>query len=138
MASFLLTWNPGCWDIAALADELHETGACQTHWTTQSRKIREGDGIVLLRQGVEPRGIVGIGRATGGPWRGGRRWYCPVAWEWLEPEAPVLGVAELQQMIPTGHWTPRCSGTRVGEVEAGVLGDLLQSRLPDHLTHPIR
>lgn len=130
MATFILTWNPDCWDVADMADELAATGRASTHWTTVSRKIRAGDTVVFLRQGVEPRGVVGLGRATARPWNGGRRWYCPLDWLWLEPEAPVLTVAELQALVPTGHWVPRCSGTRVGDVEAAVLLDLLRDRLP--------
>ena len=65
MATYLLTWNPTCWDVSAMADELAEAGRASAHWTTVSRKIREGDTIVFLRQGVEPRGVVGLGRATG-------------------------------------------------------------------------
>ena len=130
MAAYLLTWNPSCWDVSAMADELAESGRASAHWTTVSRKIREGDTIMFLRQGVEPRGIVGVGRATGAPWCGGRRWYCPLDWLWLEPEAPALTVAELQALVPTGHWVPRCSGTRVGDVEAAVVADLLNDRLP--------
>ena len=127
---YLLTWNPDCWDVSEMAEELASTGRASTSWTTVSRKIRPGDTIVFLRQGVEPRGIVGLGRATAAPWNGGRRWYCPLRWEWLEPDAPAVTVPELQELIPTGHWTPRCSGTRVPEVEAEVLLDLLRQRLP--------
>lgn len=127
--TYLLTWNPTCWDVSGMAEELAATGRASARWTTVSRKIRGGDTIVFLRQGVEPRGIVGVARATGSPSQGGRRWYCPLDWLWLEPEAPVVSVPELQALIPTGHWTPRCSGTRVGEVEAAVLLDLLRERL---------
>lgn len=130
MAVYLLTWNPTCWDVSAVAEELASTGTAAYDWTTQSRRIVAGDRVVFLRQGVEPRGIVGLGTATGQPWKGrGRRWYCPLAWDWLEPEAPVLTVADLQTLIPTGHWVPRCSGTRIGDVEAAVLLDLIAARL---------
>lgn len=130
MAAYLLTWNPRHWSVAGMAAELAETGAARADWTTVSRKIREGDQVLFLRQGAEPRGIVGAGRALGVPyWYAPlRRWLCPLAWDWLEPDAPVVTVAELQEQIPTGHWTPRCSGTRIGDVEAAVLLDLLEAR----------
>ena len=131
MAVYLLTWNPTCWDISKMAEELHATGERHDAWTTQSRKIRAGDSLVFLRQGVEPRGVVGLAIATGDPFNaGGRRWYAPLSWLWLEPDAPVLDIRALQSQIPTGHWVPRCSGTRVPDVEAGVLMDLLRSLLP--------
>ncbi|MEO0558206.1 MAG: hypothetical protein AAF170_08490 [Bacteroidota bacterium] len=125
MATYLLTWNPSCWDISSMADELHATGQREDLWTTQSRKIRAGDTLLFLRQGVEPRGIVGLATATSAPVQHGRRWYAPLRWHWLEPEDPVISVADLQRDVPTGHWVPRCSGTRVSDIEAEVVLSLL-------------
>ena len=43
MNTYLLTWNPSCWDVSAMADELASSGRGSTHWTTVSRKIESGD-----------------------------------------------------------------------------------------------
>ena len=65
MTTYLLTWNPSKWPWPELDDcirEIRATGHYRERWSCgRNRKIVEGDRVFLLRQGLEPRGIVGSG-----------------------------------------------------------------------------
>lgn len=77
MATFLLTWNPSSFEWDTLADdvaavsngEMPETPS----WSIGGRKsgVEPGDRFFMLRQGVEPRGIMASGRLISEIWRGG-------------------------------------------------------------------
>ncbi len=71
MNTFLLTWNPERfhWDgLAEAARELRRQGFLDTNWTCGRRKHMDpGDRVFLIRQGVEPRGIVASGHALTSP-----------------------------------------------------------------------
>src|SRR5688572_12377758 len=68
--AILLTWNPKepRWNamreasIATLSGRSHEDW-----WGVQSKSVKQGTRVFLLRQGVEPRGIVGSGWAISSP-----------------------------------------------------------------------
>jgi len=68
MSTYLLTWNPSKWPWPELVDciqEIQATGHHLERWSCgRNHKILEGDRLFLLRQGLEPRGIVGAGRAV--------------------------------------------------------------------------
>ncbi len=68
MTTYLLTWNPSKWPWPELDDciqEIKATGHYLERWSCgRNRKIVEGDRLFLLRQGLEPRGIVGSGWAV--------------------------------------------------------------------------
>lgn len=135
MAVYLLTWNPEQYDLLTSADEVAERGETADEWRTQNRRIVAGDVLVLLRQGAEPRGIVGVGRATGtpdrfaSPYDGHVRWYVPLAWWYLTPDRPLVTLAELRERFPIAHgWGPRGSGTLLPEPVGPALCDLLLDR----------
>ncbi|SIO25790.1 HNH endonuclease [Singulisphaera sp. GP187] len=73
-ATYLLTWNPNTWSWASLENEVGTTaeGRPVDHrWSCGSTKrIRVGDRLFLLRQGVEPKGIVAAGWATSTSYEG--------------------------------------------------------------------
>jgi len=68
MRTFLITWNPERWPWKTLDDDVArvaEGKVVDGRWSTGNRKdISRGDRLFLLRQGVEPRGIMASGWAT--------------------------------------------------------------------------
>ena len=68
MNTYLLTWNPAKWpwdDLAECIQQVKAAGRYRERWSCgRNRKIVEGDRLFLLRQGLEPRGIVGSGWAV--------------------------------------------------------------------------
>jgi 5-methylcytosine-specific restriction enzyme A len=65
MPTFLLTWNPRKWPWDDLEEDirtLRESGELVSTWSCgNSRRPKAGDRFFMLRQGVEPRGIIGAG-----------------------------------------------------------------------------
>lgn len=68
MRTFLLTWNPKKWPWSTLDadyDLARKQGFFDDRWSCgRSKRIRAGDRVFLLRQGIEPRGILASGFAT--------------------------------------------------------------------------
>ena len=72
MKTWLVTWNPAryAWDnpylgYAALRREIALNGSAAGGWTCSNTKsIRKGDRVFLLKQGARPRGIVAGGYAA--------------------------------------------------------------------------
>lgn len=71
MATLLLTWNPknkryqtGEDSVISLAARIEKDGPQLQRWSTGVRKdVQQGDRVFLLRQSVEPKGIIGCGVA---------------------------------------------------------------------------
>ena len=67
--AYLLTWNPARYFEGRLAPNiqaLKEQGSTTLRWSTGNRKdMPQGSRVFLLRQGVEPRGLVGVGTVQG-------------------------------------------------------------------------
>jgi 5-methylcytosine-specific restriction enzyme A len=67
--TYLLAWNPKnfAWDrLDEEIGEVAEKGGAASWWSTGSvRNIPVGSRFFLIRLGVDPRGIVGSGYATG-------------------------------------------------------------------------
>lgn len=68
MHTYLLTWSPLKWPESAfrqILDAFLEYGFVEDHWSCGlNKRIQPGDRVFLLRQSVEPRGMVGSGYAT--------------------------------------------------------------------------
>ena len=68
MEAYVLTWNPAKWqwaDLAAAIEVTRNGALYKCQWSTgNTRRIRPGGRLYLLRQGVEPRGIMAAGIAT--------------------------------------------------------------------------
>ena len=71
MKTYLLTWNPARFHWESLAEEaesVRRDGYFVGNWTcARTKSIRPGDRVFLMRQGVEPRGIVASGRVLTPP-----------------------------------------------------------------------
>ena len=72
--TYLLTWNPNNWAWDNLEDEVRVTASgrpVDDRWSCgNTKRIRVGDWLFLLRQGVEPKGIMAAGWATSATYAG--------------------------------------------------------------------
>ncbi|HYO62433.1 MAG TPA: hypothetical protein VER08_02135 [Pyrinomonadaceae bacterium] len=139
MNTYLLTWNPQKWrwtDLADLIGQISREGSCVTEWSCGNNKsIAEGERLFLLRQGEEPRGIVGAGWAGSVPfeavhWRaekaaaGRTTMYVRVGWEvLLDPEAESIFPREWLNEPPLSrvNWNTQISGIRIRPEAAEAL-----------------
>lgn len=126
-ATFLLTWNPRVYawrDLRRDIARLRRRGALETDWSVaRSRQARAGDRVFLLRQGVEPRGIVGSGWLTS-DWYEGPGWrHAGVPCNYVDVRFDALLDADLEPILPREalgqgklagmYWDTQASGTRV-------------------------
>lgn len=67
MNTFLFAWNPSRWDWVDLQkciEHLETVGYVERRWSCgNSKSIRKGDRVFLIRLGNEPKGIMGSGYA---------------------------------------------------------------------------
>src|ERR1043165_5256318 len=76
MPTYLLVWNPKKWHWwDDLGDSFRKAGKYYVgDWSSgNSKSIRKGDRVFLIRLGKEPRGIVASGFATSAP-EEGKHW----------------------------------------------------------------
>ncbi len=139
MTTYLLTWNPAKWpwdDLAECIRELKATGHYLERWSCgRNRKIVEGDRLYLLRQGLEPRGIVGSGWAASDvfdDWHwdeakraaGQRTWCVDVDFDVLldAEREPILTRAQLREgVLGRMHWDSQSSGILIPDEVAKQL-----------------
>lgn len=127
MPTYLLTYNPTHWewdDLPEIALQSADGEIIVESWSTgSSKRIRTGDRIFLLKQGPEPRGIIGSGAAQsdvydGEHWDGSGRPanFVDVAFDvLLDPESqPILSRASLDRPeLAAQHWDPQGSGSSI-------------------------
>lgn len=147
--AFLLTYNPVLWtfdpvDIEVIIDATTAGRTVDDRWATGGRStgISPDDRLFLLRQGVEPRGIIGSALASSPiypepHWRreGGMANYLDLRWDaFVDPDEP-LPFAVLRQEMPDQHWSPKGSGTQIRSAVVDELEQLwvehLRSRAHD-------
>lgn len=149
MDTYLLTWNPRKWrwtDLGELIEQISREGSCVTEWSCGNNKsIAEGDRLFLLRQGEEPRGLVGAGLAASEPfeeihWReekakaGRTTMYVRVAWEvLLDPERESIFPREWLNEPPLSkvNWNTQISGIRIRPEAARALEQRWSAFLQD-------
>jgi 5-methylcytosine-specific restriction protein A len=149
--TYLLTWNPRKWrwtDLSERIDEILRKEFCFTDWSCgNNRSIERGDRLFLLRQGEEPRGIVGAGWAESEPyeeihWReekarvGRTTMYLKVRWETLlNPETESIFPREWlnEGTLSKVNWNTQISGIGIRGEAADILEErweaFLESRL---------
>ena len=139
MRTYLLTWSPQKWpwqDLARRVREIKQQGFATMDWSCGNNKsIAQGDRLFLLRQGAEPRGLVGAGRAASVPyaaihWRaekarlGRKTMYVRVRWETLlNPETEAIFPREWlgQGLLSKVNWNTQISGITIHREAADVL-----------------
>lgn len=144
MATLLLTWNPDRWHWANLAAQVRtlESGEIlDDRWSTGVRtNANPGDRFFLLRQGRDPRGIMGSGVVTsevfqavhwdrdraedGKPANVVRIRFDALVDPELAPEM-ILTFDAIEQSGLTGvNLHPQSSGTAISESSAAKLNEL--------------
>jgi 5-methylcytosine-specific restriction protein A len=129
ISTFLFAWNPKRWDWADLQesiDHLENVGYVEKRWSCgNSKNIKKGDRIFLIRLGEEPRGIMGSGYAKSS-------YYCAPHWDktqgkntnyidiefdiLINPEKNILLDKELLDKIDPMNlqmWFPQQSGISI-------------------------
>ncbi len=142
MRTFLLTWNEKRWQWKTLAKDAGRVQSgkrVSDTWSSGNRKnIEKGDRLFLLKQGADPKGIIGYGWATGECFRdlhwanprasqGDQANYVPMIFDHLvHPDAgeilpfSVLRFGKLARV----NWNTQASGIVIEEGPAHELEQL--------------
>ena len=143
MSTYLLTWNPKRWDWDLRADlsALKKHGFCDGRWSCgRSKRIKPGDQMYLLRQGLEPRGIMASGQALSEPyldrhWDNSRKDQClyiSVRFDALV-DPLVEGVLPVRHLragnLGRVHWSTQASGIAIAPPAAAELGEIWRAFL---------
>jgi 5-methylcytosine-specific restriction protein A len=137
--TFLYTWNPSKWDWSDLKDvvKIVETGTPHDrYWSCgNTKRIGIGDRFLLMRLGVDPKGILGCGEITSKPYflphwheekreRGEEVLRTNLRFSILA-ESPILALHDLMRRYPDVRWTPQSSGNLIPEeVASAVMTDM--------------
>jgi 5-methylcytosine-specific restriction protein A len=126
-ATFLYTWNPRKWEWKGLSADVAKLAAGENVsdvWSCGgTKKILRGDRFILIRLGVEPKGIVAVGDITSEPFlsdhwdekknsEGKAALRTEVKFLRLRFE-PLIALERLQRDFPNVRWTPQIGGLRV-------------------------
>jgi 5-methylcytosine-specific restriction enzyme A len=145
--AYLLTWNPKSWQWSELEQRVAATDDGQPveePWSCgRNRHVEPGSRVFLLRQGLEPKGIIGSGLTLTAP-EFGKHWqperaeqghqalYVSVLFDrLLNPEMgdePLPLSALRRGKLATVHWDTHASGIRI---KTGV--DELERLWEEHL-----
>src|SRR5262249_13004131 len=123
--AYLLTWNPDRYSESQLSDQIHRFGpddAITFGWSSgNNRSMLVGDRVFLLRQGREPKGLVGAGTVSRPPeetphWEESSRadgktsWIVEVRWEAVQTE-PIIALPTLNATIgESALWSTAAGG----------------------------
>lgn len=140
---FLLTWNPTNWDgdiEEGFINEVVAGNPVNNDWSTggTTRAIGPGSKVYLLRQGLEPLGIIASGTVTSKVrrrthWENSGRYanYVDVHWtEAVTIDSP-LPLADLKLHSPQQHWQPQASGTRIRANYAKMIATLWEEHVAE-------
>jgi hypothetical protein len=137
MVTVLLTWNPVKWAWGEREEAIRRTSsgsAYRDQWSIGSRTggVGPGDRAFLLRQGLEPRGIVASGTVVSAPFLG-PHWdgtpgrsatFVGVEWELVVDDDEVLPTRMLMADIPMTHWNPMGGGTLIAPPGDALIAEL--------------
>lgn len=149
----IATWNPASWAWDDRNEEIAATeggGIVRGRWATGSRRsgLEPGDRAFLLKQGAEPRGVVGSGTCSSRIFQddhwdhereGAEANYVLIEWDTLLPDEDVLPHSELIARVPAGrNWQPQGSGTVLPPIGAVDLEALWAEHLEQVIPVPPR
>lgn len=135
--AFLLTWNPSQYrfgELEARIKEVETQGYTVFPWGVGNRRsIPQGARVFLMRQGEDPRGIMGVGEFHGDiKEEKGKRASVDVRWVALSRD-PFLALSELSaQTGEVQTWAARASGTELGSAVAKKLEELWATKWGEH------
>jgi len=143
MNTYLLTWNPKRWkwDMGEDLAALKARGFFDRRWSCgRTKRIEPGDRVFLLRQSVEPRGILASGQAKSSPhyeahWdesRTDEALYVDVRFDALlvPDEDGVLPLSQLQAgPLAAVNWSTQASGISIAPLAASLLEKLWRAFL---------
>lgn len=150
MATYLYTWNPARWtwnDLGIASARVVGGHGYHAHWSCgNTKRIKVGDRFLLMRLGVDPKGLLGCGMVTSEPYllphwdekkalQGESALRTDLLFQALD-DTPLIPFSELKQDFPDVNWTPQGSGTTVPEIVADrVFADArIQGRVSDAMT----
>ncbi|WP_171263486.1 HNH endonuclease [Acinetobacter silvestris] len=144
MATYLFTWNPKRWDWKNLNNQilqLQNNEEVFNDWGTGSRKHNIGinDQFILVRVGVQPKGIIAIGSIESelferNHWdknltkQGKKTSFVKLKFNNLSP-ATFIKEEELQKRFPKINWTPQTNGIKIDEAIAAEIFKELNTNL---------
>jgi len=136
MASWLLTWNPNTWDWEEYEKTCEETPAL-LDWSCNTKKIKIGDEVYLMKQGKAPRGIIAHGIVTEDVYQeehwdedkaeqGKEANYVPAVYDVLlnYKEQKILETTVLDEKCPQQFWHPLQSGISIKDEVLPTLHEL--------------
>lgn len=137
MAAYLLAWNPKRWkwhELPELAEKVREGNLYIRRWSCgNSKSIKKGDRIFLIRLGETPKGIFASGEVVKEPffdahWEGiatrKQALFVEVQFDTLlDPEKDEILPLEVLQQHPFSemNWCTQISGIRIPDLVAAEL-----------------
>ncbi|RVU85947.1 HNH endonuclease [Leucothrix sargassi] len=127
MSAYLYTWIPNKWKWLDLQEAIYKVNNGEDYDTSWScgntKRILTGDKFLLMRLGVEPKGIVGCGYVSSALYdlphwdeskadNGKTASRTDVLFKSLS-EKPLISLELLQQRYPAYRWTPQMGGVSV-------------------------
>lgn len=144
MSTFLLKWKPSVYpwlELPECVDQVRHEGSCLLRWSCgNTKKIKAGDRVFLLRRPNPPAGIMGAGTVTKGSYEDEHyarpsetAVYVEARFDSLinvTTESAVLSVSRLSQPdLSGGPWTIRGSGKTIPSPVAEKLEHVWQQLL---------
>ena len=141
MATYLYTWNPNRWAWSEQADAIYRVNNDKPYdmcWSCgNTRRIEIGDTFLLMKLGVEPKGIIGCGYIASTPYElphwdpekansGMLALRTDLLFKALS-EVPIVSLGHLQDQHPSYNWTPQGGGLSVPEIIADDVLSLILS-----------
>jgi len=126
--AYLLTWNPDRYSESQMSEQIDdrgEDGSVTFGWSSgNNRSMAVGDRVFLLRQGREPRGLVGVGTVSEPPkeighWDQSKRaegrtsWIVQVRWQAVQIE-PIVDLPTLESATGESRlWSTPAGGVTI-------------------------
>ena len=112
--AFLFAWNSNpdmFYNYEAYIRKFNKKGTCTVRWRCNSKTIRSGDRVFLIKIGKHPKGIIGSGKALTDPYDNGIDIELDTL---LGPDDGNLSIAILQEgNLSKQNWTPQMNGISI-------------------------
>src|SRR6266446_3686675 len=149
-SAFLLTWNPKLFpfpDLQHHIEEIEKKGSSIVRWSTGNRRSISADTrVFLVRQGEEPRGLVGVGNVASDVmeaphWdetkrkEGAKSLLVDVRWTALSREPFVDLPSLIQQTDESSVWSSQASGIQLQPALTQRLEEIWPLAWAEHVRH---